>query len=55
MLDMRVAGRQKTMTRMSATARLTMKKLVTVLIRGDLKTTAITKKLPTIPTAKTRR
>lgn len=55
MLDMRVAGRQKTITRISATAKLTIKKLVTVLMRGDLKTTAITKKFPTSPTAKTSR
>jgi hypothetical protein len=54
MLDSSVAGRQKTITRMSATARLTMKKLVTVLMRGDRYTTAMTKQFPTKPTANTR-
>ncbi|CAG9765180.1 unnamed protein product [Ceutorhynchus assimilis] len=55
MLDISVAGKQKTMTSISATAKLTIKKLVTVRIRGDRKTTAITKKLPTKPTANTKR
>lgn len=55
MLDISVAGRQKTITNISATARLTMKKFVTVRIRGDRKTTAITKKLPTSPTANTNK
>lgn len=54
MLLNRVAGRQNTMTRTSATARFTMKKFVTVLIRGDLYTTAITKLFPIRPTTKTR-
>lgn len=53
MLDIKVAGRQNTITRISATAKLTMKKFVTVLMRGDRKTTAITKKLPTSPIANT--
>lgn len=37
MLLINVAGKQKMITRMSASARLTMKKLVTVRIRGALK------------------
>lgn len=78
-----VAGKQNTMTKISATARFTIKKiagrknrlnltpvsiceplnalnfnipikkLVTVLIRGDRKTTAITKLFPIKPTIKT--
>lgn len=53
MLLISVAGRQKTMTSMSASARLTIKKFVTVLILGALNTTAITKKLPISPTMNT--
>lgn len=53
MLDIRVAGKQNTMTRISATARFTMKKLVTVLIRGERYTTAITKQFPISPTRNT--
>lgn len=53
MLLINVAGRQKTITNISATARFTMKKFVTVRIRGDLKTTAITKLFPINPTMKT--
>lgn len=53
MLLMRVAGRQNTITRMSARARLTMKQFVTVRIRGALMTTAITKLFPMSPTENT--
>lgn len=38
---------------MSATAKFTMKKFVTVRIRGDRRTTAITKLFPISPTIKT--
>lgn len=55
MLDISVAGKQKTITNISATARFTMKKLVTVRILGERYTTAITKQFPTKPTMKTRR
>ena len=53
MLLINVAGRQNTITNTSATARFTIKKFVTVLIRGALKTTAMTKLLPTRPTINT--
>lgn len=53
MLDISVAGRQNTMTNISATARFTMKKFVTVRMRGERYTTAMTKQLPTRPTMKT--
>lgn len=53
MLLINVAGKQKTITKISATAKFTMKKFVTVLMRGDRKTTAITKLLPISPTKKT--
>lgn len=53
MLPIKVAGKQNTITNISATAKLTIKKFVTVLILGDLKTTAITKLFPTSPTINT--
>ena len=53
MLLANVAGKQNTITKISAIAKFTMKKLVTVRILGDLNTTAITKLFPTIPTMKT--
>ena len=52
-LLIKVAGRQNKSTKMSANARLTMKKLVTVLIRGVRNTIATTKQLPTIPMTNT--
>lgn len=55
MLDINVAGKQNTMTSMSATAKFTMKKLVTVRMRGERYTTAITKQFPTSPTTNTSR
>lgn len=48
-----VAGRQKIITRMSANARFTMKKFVTVLILGDLATTEMTRLLPSMPRTNT--
>ncbi len=52
-LLIKVAGRQNKSTKMSAHARLTIKKLVTVLILGVRTTTATTKQFPTIPEIKT--
>lgn len=50
-----VAGMQRTTTRMSAMARFTINKLVTVLILGARNTTATTRQLPTRPMAKTKK
>lgn len=48
-----VAGRQKITTRISAHARFTIKKFVTVLILGDRKTTEMTRLLPSMPRTNT--
>ncbi len=53
MLLISVAGKQNTMTNISAMAKFTIKKFVVVLIFGDLNTTAITKLFPISPTRKT--
>lgn len=53
--DKRVGGTQTRTTSKSETARLRMKMLVTVRIRGDRSTTHTTKLFPTTPTMRMRR